>query len=69
MVIEMNDSKLATLAQIREFLADTADVGLQPMGRRAQRHALVQATQPPPSTSRRCCRSPLRSRPTRKDCG
>ena len=44
MVIEMNDSRLATLAQIREFLDGTADVGLQPHGRRAQRYALVQRT-------------------------
>jgi hypothetical protein len=44
MVIEMNDSRLATLAQIREFLAGTADVGLQPKGSRAQRYAFVQRT-------------------------
>jgi hypothetical protein len=44
MVIEMNDSRLATLAQIREFLDGTADVGLQPKGSRAQRYELVQRT-------------------------
>jgi transposase InsO family protein len=44
MVIEMNDSRLATLAQIREFLGGTADVGLQPKGSRAQRYELVQRT-------------------------
>jgi transposase InsO family protein len=44
MVIEMNDSRLATLAQIREFLDGTADVGLQPKGSRAQRYAFVQRT-------------------------
>ena len=40
----MNDSRLATLAQIREFLDGTADVGLQPKGSRAQRYEFVQGT-------------------------
>lgn len=40
----MNDSRLATLAQIREFLDGTADVGLQPNGSRAQRYEFVQRT-------------------------
>jgi hypothetical protein len=44
MVIEMNDSRLATLAQIREFLGGTADVGLQPKVSRAQRYELGQHT-------------------------
>ena len=40
----MNDSRLATLAQIREFLDGTADVGLQPNGSRVQRYEFVQRT-------------------------
>jgi hypothetical protein len=44
MVIEMNDTKLATLAQIREFLAGAADVGLEAKASRAQRYEFVQAT-------------------------
>jgi transposase InsO family protein len=41
MVIEMLDAKLATLSQIREFMAGTADVPFRVLDGRAERHALV----------------------------
>jgi transposase InsO family protein len=41
MVIEMLDAKLATLSQIREFMAGTADVPFRVLDSRAERYALV----------------------------
>ena len=41
MVIQMNDSKLATLAQIREFLASTADLSFSAPEDQAQVRAFV----------------------------
>lgn len=43
MVIEMNDARLATLAQIREFLAGTADAAIEPRASRGERYEFVQA--------------------------
>ncbi len=42
MVIEMLDAKLATLSQIRQFMAGTADVPFRVLDSRAERYALVQ---------------------------
>jgi len=42
MVIEMLDAKLATLSQVREFMAGTADVPFRVLDSRAERYALVQ---------------------------
>ncbi len=44
MVIDMNDAKLATLAQIREFLAGAADMAIQPRGERKERYEFVRST-------------------------
>jgi len=44
MVIEMLDAKLATLSQIREFMAGTADVQFRVLDGRAERHAVVERT-------------------------
>lgn len=43
-MIEMTDTRLTTLAQIREFLAGTTDAQLHPQGGREQRYAFMQAT-------------------------
>ena len=40
----MNDAKLATLAQIREFLAGTADAAIRPSGDRQERYEFVRST-------------------------
>jgi transposase InsO family protein len=44
MVIDMNDAKLRTLAQIREFLAGAADVQFKTLEDRQARYGFVQAT-------------------------
>jgi len=41
MVIDMNEVKHVTLAQVREFLAGTADVGFRPLGEDAERYRWI----------------------------
>ncbi|MBA3478830.1 MAG: integrase, partial [Lautropia sp.] len=43
MVIEMNEGKHVTLAQVREFLAGTADVGMKALGEDAERYRWIAA--------------------------
>jgi len=43
MVIEMNEGKHVTLAQVREFLAGTADVGIKALGEDAERYRWIAA--------------------------
>jgi hypothetical protein len=44
MVIDMNDAQLQTLAQIREFMAGTADVSFKPLTGRQERYEFVSRT-------------------------